>query len=320
MILKSAYDPRIFRFWRNTENISYIRFDYINGSYVNSSSSGHLYGDGTDWKELLTSFKGIPITYDNNGNPLPYYNGQSYTFTWQKDRQLASAVTGTDTITYAYDVNGRRISKTVNGTTHTYTYDGMLLLCDMWDDKYIEYFYDSSGSPYALNYFDGTTARKHYFVKNVEGDILELRTGSGTLTAKYVYDGWGKLLEVRDASGNPITSSSHIANLNILRCRSYIYDTETKLYYLQSRYYDPHIQRFLNSDRIEVLGVGGDILGYNGFAYCENNPANRADHDGNFWHILAGAVFGAIAGAATSIVCQAISGQEINWKVRINVF
>ena len=74
------------------------------------------------------------------------------------------------------------------------------------------------------------------------------------------------------------------------------------------------MQRFINSDRIEVLGVGGDILGYNGFAYCENNPVNRADHDGNFWHILAGAVLGAIGGAVSSIVSQVVSGQDINWK------
>ena len=295
-------------------NVTYVEFDYSNGNHSNSTGSGHSYGNNTDWKELLTSFSGTPITYDDNGNPLSYYNGQNYTFTWQKGRQLAGTVTNNTQISYSYDVTGKRISKNVGGTVHSYTYDGSLLLCDKWNDKYIEYFYDAEGNPYALNYFNGSSATKYYFVRNASGDILELRTAAGSLTARYIYDAWGKLLGVKDASGNEITSSTNIAILNVLRYRGYFYDTETKLYYLESRYYDPQTQRFLNSDRIEVLGVGGDILSYNSFAYCENNPVNRADHDGNFWHILAGAVFGAIGGAISSIVSQVTSGQEINWK------
>ncbi len=255
-------------------NVSYVTFDYDNGTYGSSHSSGHTYGD-SDWKELLTKYNGVSITYDANGNPLSYYNGQSYTFTWQNGRQLASAVTGSNTITYCYDVNGQRISKTVNGTTHTYTYDGMLLLCDKWGSQYIEYFYDASGSPYSLNYYNGSTSVKYYFVNNIEGDVLELRTGTNTLVARYIYDGWGKLLEVRDASGNAITSSTHIANLNGLRYRGYFYDTETKLYYLQSRYYDPQTQRFISPD--VYISTGQGIIGHNMFTYCGCNPITNID-------------------------------------------
>ena len=303
-----------YYFYSKSGNVTYIEFDYNNGNYSNSTSSGHSYGNNTDWKELLTSFRGTPITYDDNGNPLSYYNGQSYTFTWQKGRQLTGTVTNNTQISYSYDVTGKRISKNIDGTVHNYTYDGSLLLCDKWSNKYVEYFYDAEGNPYALKFFNGSSSTKYYFVRNAAGDILELRTGSGTLAAKYIYDTWGKLLSIKDSSGNEITSSTNIAIINALRYRGYFYDTETKFYYLESRYYDPQTQRFLNSDRIEVLGVGGDILSYNGFAYCENNPVNRADHDGNFWHILAGAVFGAIGGAVSSIVSQVVSGQEINWK------
>ena len=260
-------------------NVSYYEYDFVSGLYVNLETSGHSYGSGTDWKEMLTSYGGTPITYDANGNPLSYYNGQSYTFTWQKGRQLASAVTGTDTITYAYDVNGRRISKTVNGTTHTYTYDGMLLLCDMWDDKYIEYFYDSSGSPYALNYYDGTTSAKYFFIKNLEGDILELKTSTNVLVARYIYDGWGKILEVRDIMGYAITDQTHIANLNSLRYRGYVYDTEMGFYYVSSRYYDPEIGRWINAD--SQLNTSLGILGLNQFSYCLNNPVNMVDYGGN---------------------------------------
>ena len=259
-------------------NVAFIAFNYNNGTYTTSYSSGQGYGSGTDWKELMTSFGGTPITYDANGNPLSYCNGQSYTFTWHKGRQLASAVTGTNTISYSYDVSGLRISKTVNGTTHTYTYDGSLLLCDKWGSQYIEYFYDATGKPYALRYYDGILPTKYYFTKNIEGDILELRSSANTLVARYIYDDWGKLLEVRDASGNAITSSTHIANLNSLRYRGYFYDTETKLYYLQSRYYDPQAQRFISPD--VYISTGQGIIGYNMFAYCNNNSVNKQDNDG----------------------------------------
>ena len=303
-----------YYFISKSGNVSYVEFNYNNGSLSSSASSGHGYGSNTDWKELMTSFGGTPITYDANGNPLSYYNGQSYTFTWQKGRQLAGTTINNIQISYSYDVTGKRISKNVGGTAHDYTYDGSLLLCDKWDNKYVEYFYDAEGNPYALSFYNGNSTSKYYFVRNASGDILELRTTTGTLAAKYIYDAWGKLISVKDASGNEITSSASIANINVLRYRGYFYDTETKLYYLESRYYDPQTQRFLNSDRIEVLGVGGDILSYNSFAYCENNPVNRADHDGNFWHILVGAIFGAIGGAVSSIVSQVTSGQGINWK------
>ncbi len=256
-------------------NVNFHRFAIIGGNIYSVGVSGLVYGNGTDWKELLTSFANVQITYDANGNPLSYYNGQSYTFTWQKGRQLASSTVGSDVITYAYDISGLRISKTVNGTTHTYTYDGSMLLCDKWGNEYIEYFYDASGSPYALRYFNGTSYAKYYFVKNAEGDILELRNTANTLVATYIYDGWGKLVSVKDGSGNAITSQTHIANMNILRYRGYVYDTETKLYYLQSRYYDPQTQRFINPDSYVSTGQG--IVGNNMFAYCNNNPANMID-------------------------------------------
>ncbi len=264
-------------------NVAFIAFNYNNGTYTTGYSSGQGYGSGTDWKELMTSFGGTPITYDANGNPLSYFNGQSYTFTWQKGRQLASAVTGTNTINYGYDAGGQRISKTVNGTTHTYTYDGSLLLCDKWGGQYVEYFYDATGKPYALRYYDGILPTKYYFTKNIEGDILELRSSANTLVARYIYDGWGKLLEVRDASGNAITSSTHIANLNSLRYRGYFYDTETKLYYLQSRYYDSQVQRFISPD--VFISTGQGIVGHNMFAYCNNNPVISVDRNGTIPNI-----------------------------------
>ena len=81
-----------------------------------------------------------------------------------------------------------------------------------------------------------------------------------------------------NASGATITDATHIANVNPIRYRGYFYDSETKLYYCNSRYYDPQIKRFINAD--ELLSTGTGFLGYNMFAYCNNNPVLFTDSEG----------------------------------------
>ena len=83
-------------------------------------------------------------------------------------------------------------------------------------------------------------------------------------------DSWGKL----------ISSSGSLADINPLRYRGYYYDTETGFYYLQSRYYDPVVSRFINADTYASTGDG--LLGYNMFAYCGNNPVCYSDPTGHF--------------------------------------
>ena len=95
----------------------------------------------------------------------------------------------------------------------------------------------------------------------------------------YEYDSWGKLLSIKDENGNNITSSTHIGIINPYRYRSYRYDTETGLYYLQSRYYNPEWGRFINFDNYG--GQVGELLSHNGYAYCKNNPVNMIDESGN---------------------------------------
>ena len=70
-----------------------------------------------------------------------------------------------------------------------------------------------------------------------------------------------------------------MANINPLKYRGYYYDTETGFYYLQSRYYDPIVSRFINADSYTSTGQG--FLGYNMFAYCGNNPVSRVDASGH---------------------------------------
>ena len=111
----------------------------------------------------------------------------------------------------------------------------------------------------------------------------------------------GKLISVTDGSGVDVSSSAgHIANVNPLRYRGYYYDTETGFYYLNSRYYDPETGRFINADG--VIGANQDLTSYNLYAYCGNNPINRADSDGQAWWHIALACVAVVALCAITIV------------------
>ena len=117
---------------------------------------------------------------------------------------------------------------------------------------------------------------------------------------KYKYDAWGKC--VVDSS----TTNTELANLNPFRYRSYYYDTETNLYFLKTRYYDPELGRFMTIDDISYLDPDS-INGLNLYAYCKNNPIKYADPNGTFAFTTAllisiciGAAIGAVTGAAIS--------------------
>ena len=98
------------------------------------------------------------------------------------------------------------------------------------------------------------------------------------MAAVYTYSAWGVKVSVKDAAGNNITSTSHVAHLNPFRYRGYMYDEETGFYYLRSRYYNPEMGRFLNADGLVSTGQGLD--GNNMFAYCNSNPIGYIDNNG----------------------------------------
>lgn len=120
---------------------------------------------------------------------------------------------------------------------------------------------------------------------------------------EYVYDAWGNHAAL-DANGNDLTDSSHIGNRNPFRYRGYFYDVETGLYYLQTRYYDPEIGRFLNMDSISYADPK-QFHGLNLYAYCANNPVNYVDPTGHFiitLSLLASFGVAAAVGAAVGVV------------------
>ena len=207
-------------------------------------------------------------------------------------RQLNSYIIEDDTettdvneslnVSYTYDANGLRGSKTVNGVKSDYLYLDGKLVYEKKGDVDIYYNYDSYGNFAGMKWYDAAgTAYALYALTNAQGDVLGLYNGNGELKIAYTYDTWGKVLSETDAQGNPLTGNLiEYSKLNPFRYRGYYYDSETGLYYLQSRYYNPEIGRFLNADGYVTTGQG--LLSYNMFAYCLNNPVMYKDETGYF--------------------------------------
>ncbi len=131
-------------------------------------------------------------------------------------------------------------------------------------------------------YNDGSTSTLYYYVLNAQGDVIALLNSAGSLAASYNYGAWGNY-SVHDADGKKTTDATFIGHINPLRYRGYYYDRETRLYYLQSRYYDFANCRFINADGVVTTNVA-EFLECNMFAYCTNNPINFSDEDGKCYY------------------------------------
>jgi RHS repeat-associated protein len=176
-------------------------------------------------------------------------------------------------------------------------------------EKVFDYCYDANGQIYAVSYKanSSTDAVTYYFAHNWRGDITSIYDAGGNVVAKYEYDDWGNVLTVTDANNKSITDKNHIANLNPFRYRSYYYDSESGLYYLMSRYYDPVVHRFINAD--DRIDTNNSILGSNLFAYCNNNPIIYYDPNGHSFLIAIGIV---IVSALVAVICTASSNTKTN--------
>ncbi|HEX3016258.1 MAG TPA: RHS repeat-associated core domain-containing protein, partial [Caproicibacter sp.] len=149
------------------------------------------------------------------------------------------------------------------------------------------FLYDSDGTRVGFTY-NGTA---YYYTTNAQGDVTGIVDKDCNTVVEYTYDSWGKLLSTTGSLADTI------GKINPYLYRGYYYDSETGLYYLNSRYYDSNTGRFLNADG----QVKSDFTGSNLFAYCGNNPISRIDPDGHSWWDVA------IACLAVAVVCAAVA-------------
>ena len=254
--------------------LSKSEYDYTTGELGAALNTvSYTYGDSS-WGDLLTAYNGQAITYDAIGNPTSYLG---WNMTWQGCR-LTAATKDENALSFTYDANGIRTSKTVNGVTTEYFLNGSQILAQKTGESTMWFFYDSEGNRIGMI----RNGYAFYYMYNLQGDVIGLMDArNGRIVARYSYDAWGNCT-VQNADGW-ITGDA-----NPFRYRGYYYDTETGFYYLNSRYYSPEFGRIINVDS-ELAGVGGNTQGYNLFAYCFNNPVNMSDPDGNWPKWLTGA-------------------------------
>lgn len=226
-------------------------------------------------QDQLTKFNNTIITYDEIGNPLTI--GDTINLTWINGRELETYNDGINLISYKYNSDGIRISKKVNNNETKYYLEDNDIIFEKKGNNVLYYLRNDIDDLFGFMYNDDL----YYYIKNNTNDIIGILDSSHNIVAKYKYDSWGKVISITDCNGYDISNDiNNIANINPFRYRSYYYDSETKLYYLNSRYYNPGWKRFINPDSYGGE-VGGNILSHNMYAYALNNPIGNYDEDGN---------------------------------------
>ena len=291
-----------------------MRYDGY-GNILAKNGTAYTYGDGA-WKDLLTGIGAQTIRYDAQGNPTSYLG---HTLTWEKGRQLKTF----DGNAYIYNANGLRTGKTVNGVSYTYMLDGMKILRQSWGEgeekKELWPLYDNEDAVCGIEY----NGEPFYFLKNLQGDVIAIADKNAAVVARYTYDAWGVCQTALDIT------DCQIASVNPFRYRSYYFDAEIGMYYLQSRYYDPVVGRFINADTCTNVASDETVQSCNIFAYCKNSPISAKDSSGcSAEAVIEGASAGAylmasvvpvVAAAKIGLVAAIKSALAFLWNVFVVV-
>ena len=232
----------------------------------------HKYNYDGLWTDQLSKYDNKMIIYDNIGNPINYGD---IVYTWENGHSLASYCDNVNSIQYKYNDKGIRIRKIVNGTETKYYSEGSNIIFEEKGNTILYFIRDNNGELVGLKYGDDI----FYYIKNLQNDIIGIIDSVGNTIVRYTYDSWGNIISICDSNGNVITNEGHIGIINPFRYRSYYYDNETDLYYLNNRYYSPKWKRFINCD--PKLINDPSSLSLNLYAYADNNPINKVDVDGN---------------------------------------
>jgi RHS repeat-associated protein len=255
------------------------------------------YGDA-NWRDKLTAVNGSTIRYDAIGNPL---NDGTWTYTWQNGRQLQKMQKAGVTAEFVYNADGLRVQKTVNGVATNYTLHGKNVVHMTSGADELHFFYDAQNRP-AVVVYNGTA---YAYVKSLQGDIVAILDENGNTVVSYGYDAWGA----------PLWCTGELAEtlgmVQPFRYRGYVFDEETGLYYLRSRYYNPGWGRFVNADA--EIAVEAKLWDAKLFLYCANNPVRYTDDGGNsFWDVLADCgkalLVAAVVVAVVAVVIAATGG------------
>ena len=251
----------VYEYDRGGNILSKKLYPYANTSSEPLQTMRFSYGNA-NWKDQLTAVDGTPITYDAIGNPL---NDGTWTYTWQNGRQLQKMQKSGVTAEFVYNADGLRVQKTVNGVATKYTLHGKNIVHMTSGTDELHFFYDAQNRP-AMVVYNGTA---YAYVKSLQGDIVAILDESGNTVVSYGYDAWGA----------PLWCTGELAEtlgkVQPFRYRGYVFDEETGLYYLRSRYYNPQWGRFVNADA--HMSFSKKNTAYNLYSYCNNSVTTQKD-------------------------------------------
>ena len=289
--------------------------------------------------DKLTKFDGNEIEYDSIGCPTKY-KGENYEWKNGKLSKIhrSTFYSGDEhyaTRTFTYDGYGRRtqvqfvsgvnfaganaVSNYSKSSTHNYNYDNSGRLIresytatdfsgTVHETRELVYLYDESGMIGVM-----LNSQPYYYHRNLQGDVIAIYDANGNKQVEYAYDAWGNCEVV-------YADNDKIAYANPIRYRGYYYDKDTKLYYLNARYYSPEWRRFISPDAAEYVDPETPN-GLNLYAYCYNDPVNYADTSGHFvitlsailWAAAIGGVLGAASGAIYGGLTAVANDQDV-WE------
>ena len=261
---------------------------------------------GSTWKDQLAAVtmdgKTRTFTYDANGNML---SDGKYTYSWTKG-SLLEKVTGDGLeAVYTYDASGIRTSKKVNGTTTEYLTAGGSVLGEKKNGVWQYYLYDGDGQLSAISYKGGD----YYYIRDNLRTITGLVDANGVAVVNYRYDSWGRMLDITGSMAETLGKD------NPYRYKGYCYDEETGMYYLKNRYYAPEICRFISADDIAaMLDSPMSLWDKNLYVYCDNDPVNKKDDDGEIADFVAMGIIGAVANVGISFITAKMLGQDYGWQ------
>ena len=239
--------------------VTYMGLIHVNGYYYYIRSSGVAVKNSAYW-----------VTNNNGLMPSDTYHFDEYGRMTNPvtDEDFDVAMSTHDKVSETLYFDWVLDANNSTAVTYTYTYNGGSLTQMTAGGDTLSFAYDGAGKPMAVTW-NGTT---YLYLTNIQGDVIAILDTDGNAVVQYTYDAWGNILTTTG------TLAETLGTLNPLTYRGYVYDQETQLYYLQSRYYNPTVGRFINADALVSTGQG--LLGNNMFAYCNNNPINLLDPAG----------------------------------------
>lgn len=308
-----------------TDSKNSVSYEYDNlGNIVKKNEGGieytYKYLNNNRLKSVESNNKKINISYYESNPLYPSLIERSEGEKREEiklsyeGRRLSIVEIGTKKYLYKYDSLGQRVIKEEGNNKERYQYqDGRIKQVEKEGEYSLIYSYSSNGIIQSVSEISNKDIKTYFYLIDIIGNIVGLVDENGNIVVEYDYSSYGKVEVKKDTVG--ISKKDHI------RYKGYIYDEETKLYYLISRYYDPEIGRFISPDSVEYIEPSS-ISGLNLYVYCCNDPINMYDPSGNFaisigLLLAIGGIVGAAIGAGASVAGQYLangcSWENFSW-------